>query len=154
METLTFTLLPFKELSGLAVYNILYMREHVFQLEQQCIYRDIDGLDVAAFHLLGYDDHKNLVAYCRLLPPGTPFEGHYSIGRVLTMPLARNKNYGRSIMQEAIRCLREEDASIPVKIGAQLYLEKFYESFGFSRIGSVYDEDGIDHIHMILPGLT
>jgi ElaA protein len=33
-------------------------------------------------------------------------------------------------------------------IGAQLYLKKFYESFGFIQTSDVYDEDGIDHIEM------
>ncbi|MGZ4019974.1 MAG: GNAT family N-acetyltransferase [Flavisolibacter sp.] len=34
-------------------------------------------------------------------------------------------------------------------MGAQLYLEKFYESFGFQRVSDVYLEDGIEHIYMI-----
>ena len=37
-----------------------------------------------------------------------------------------------------------------IKIGAQLYLKKFYSEFGFEQSGEVYDEDGIDHIPMIL----
>ena len=37
----------------------------------------------------------------------------------------------------------------PIKIGAQLYLKKFYESLGFQQIGEVYLEDGIEHIYMI-----
>ena len=36
-----------------------------------------------------------------------------------------------------------------IKIGAQLYLKNFYESFGFKQIGDVYNEDGILHIKMI-----
>jgi ElaA protein len=32
---------------------------------------------------------------------------------------------------------------------AQLYLEKFYASFGFARSGEPFDEDGIPHIAMI-----
>jgi ElaA protein len=35
-----------------------------------------------------------------------------------------------------------------IKIGAQQYLKKFYESFGFVQHGDVYDEDGIPHIYM------
>jgi ElaA protein len=37
----------------------------------------------------------------------------------------------------------------PIKIGAQLYLKSFYESFGFVSQDDIYDEDGIDHVHMI-----
>jgi ElaA protein len=38
---------------------------------------------------------------------------------------------------------------MPIKIGAQYYLKKFYATFGFVQTGEIYDEDGIDHIHMI-----
>jgi ElaA protein len=37
----------------------------------------------------------------------------------------------------------------PIKIGAQLYLKKFYESLDFVQSSDPYDEDGIDHIEMI-----
>jgi len=149
MGKLTFSVIPFKDLTTIALYNILYMREQVFALEQNCVYQDIDGLDIAAFHLLGYNENNELVAYCRLLPPGKPYEGYYSIGRVLTTKNGRGKGYGQELMSEAMRILKEEDASIPVKIGAQYYLKKFYEGFGFVQAGEIYDEDGIDHIHMI-----
>jgi ElaA protein len=38
---------------------------------------------------------------------------------------------------------------MPVKIGAQLYLKRFYESLGFTQSSDVYLEDGIEHIKMI-----
>ncbi|HZH36493.1 MAG TPA: GNAT family N-acetyltransferase [Flavisolibacter sp.] len=34
-------------------------------------------------------------------------------------------------------------------MGAQLYLKKFYESFGFQQTSDVYMEDGIAHIYMV-----
>ena len=40
--------------------------------------------------------------------------------------------------------------AVPIRIGAQLYLERFYESFGFTRVGEPYDEDGIMHVDMLL----
>jgi ElaA protein len=42
----------------------------------------------------------------------------------------------------------------PVKIGAQLYLKKFYESFGFRQTSEIYLEDDIQHIEMILLTVT
>jgi len=149
MHTLTYSVIPFKSLTTVGLYNILYMREQVFQIEQNCIYQDIDGMDVSAFHLLGYDETNELVAYCRLLPPNIPFQGCYSIGRVLTIKKARGNGYGRQIMNEAIRILQEEDKKIPIMIGAQTYLQKFYESLGFVIEGESYDEDGIEHIRML-----
>jgi ElaA protein len=52
-------------------------------------------------------------------------------------------------MEESLRHLSEIYGAGPVRIGAQFYLKRFYESFGFRQCGDVYDEDGIDHIHMI-----
>jgi RimJ/RimL family protein N-acetyltransferase len=42
--------------------------------------------------------------------------------------------------------------AVPIKIGAQVYLQRFYEELGFAREGEVYDEDGIPHIHMLRSG--
>ena len=44
----------------------------------------------------------------------------------------------------------------PVRIGAQAYLRKFYEDFGFVQEGEEYLEDGIPHIitaHSLDPAL-
>jgi ElaA protein len=38
----------------------------------------------------------------------------------------------------------------PIRIGAQLYLEKFYTSLGFITDGEIYLEDGIEHVEMLL----
>ncbi|MDY0410422.1 GNAT family N-acetyltransferase [Paracerasibacillus soli] len=36
-----------------------------------------------------------------------------------------------------------------MRLQAQLYLEKFYSSLGFTRISKEYVEDGIPHVDMI-----
>jgi len=36
-----------------------------------------------------------------------------------------------------------------IKLSAQKYLEKFYNSHGFFKIGEGYLEDGIPHISMV-----
>ena len=41
------------------------------------------------------------------------------------------------------------DEKLSDVIGAQAYLQKFYESFGFVMVGEPYIEDGIPHIYMI-----
>nr|MBA2745947.1 GNAT family N-acetyltransferase [Flavisolibacter sp.] len=38
---------------------------------------------------------------------------------------------------------------VDIKIGAQLYLKKFYESFGFIQSSAIYLEDNIEHIYML-----
>jgi len=38
----------------------------------------------------------------------------------------------------------------PVRIQAQAYLQRFYESFGFGVVGEPYLEDNIPHVDMLL----
>jgi ElaA protein len=91
-----------------------------------------------------------LVAYCRLVPPGTKF-AEPSIGRVITPPSSRGAGHGRALMHEA---LRQAEALWPgraLRIGAQRYLERFYGEFGFVTASAPYDEDGILHVEMVRP---
>jgi ElaA protein len=37
-----------------------------------------------------------------------------------------------------------------IKISAQTYLLDFYSSLGFKPISETYDEDGIEHVDMLL----
>ena len=41
-----------------------------------------------------------------------------------------------------------------IRIGAQQYLERFYQSFGFVTVSAPYDEDGIQHIDMLRAAQT
>jgi ElaA protein len=52
-------------------------------------------------------------------------------------------------MQKAIEYCYQLFNKQTIQIGAQLYLKKFYEGFGFKQIGEPYNEDGIIHIHML-----
>jgi ElaA protein len=72
-----------------------------------------------------------------------------SIGRVVSDTALRREGHGRALMTEAIRRCRELFGDIPLKISAQVYLTRFYESLGFHAIGEPYLEDFIDHIAMI-----
>jgi ElaA protein len=96
-----------------------------------------------------YDDQHHLVSYCRLVPLGAAYPGYASIGRVVSEPKLRKEGYGRLLMAEALVKCQELFGDVPLKIGAQLYLKLFYESYGFRQVGDVYIEDGIEHIHMV-----
>jgi ElaA protein len=52
-------------------------------------------------------------------------------------------------MERALEEIELLFGEVPVKIGAQAYLKKFYEGFGFEVISEEYMEDGIPHIEMI-----
>lgn len=137
----------FEELTPYELYSILQLRNEVFVVEQNCVFQDADDKDQNSHHLMGFSDNK-LVAYTRLVPPGESFE-YPSIGRVVTSPLVRRSGAGKELMQKSIEEILKLFGDQPVKIGAQLYLKKFYESFGFKQVSDSYLEDGIEHIYMI-----
>ena len=139
--------LPFSELSPYQLYDCLCLRSEVFVVEQNCIFLDQDNYDQRCYHLMGY--YKNqLAAYTRLVPPSLIYQ-QASIGRVVTSPGVRSSGFGKQLLNESIKQVYTLFGQQPIKIGAQLYLKKFYESFGFRQISDTYLEDGIEHIYML-----
>ena len=96
---------------------------------------------------MGWSDN-DLVAYCRIVPPGLSYT-EPSIGRVVSSPKYRGTGAGRVMMEKAIAITRELFDNQPIRIGAQLYLSKFYSSLGFETQGDIYLEDGIEHVEML-----
>jgi ElaA protein len=137
----------FDNLSNRDLYRILQLRSEVFVLEQQCLYQDMDNKDLKSWHLMGKNEEGELVAYARLLPPGLSYV-EPSIGRVITSPKVRKTGVGKELMREAMMKCYELFGDKNIKIGAQLYLKKFYESFGFEVSGPAYLEDDIEHVEM------
>lgn len=138
----------FEELSLEELYAIMVLRQEVFVVEQDCPYLDADGKDQDSWHLLGYED-KELVAYTRLVPLGISYEKYPSIGRVITAQKVRGRGIGVELMEKSIQRCEDLFGKMPIKIGAQVYLLKFYNSLGFESVGDSYLEDGIPHISMI-----
>ena len=137
----------FEELTPYELYAILRLRNEVFVVEQNCVFQDADNYDQNAYHLMGFDN-KKLAAYTRLLPAGSVYK-ETSIGRVVTSPSIRKTGAGKELMQQSVEAVYKLFGRQAIKIGAQLYLKNFYESFGFEQISDVYLEDGIEHIYMI-----
>lgn len=139
----------FDELTPQELYACLQLRNEVFVVEQNCVFQDADDKDQQCLHLMGCQE-KKLMAYTRIVPAGICYE-ETSIGRVVTSPSARGKGLGRNLMNQSINTAYSLfGAGVPIKIGAQFYLKKFYESFGFRQASDIYIEDGIDHIEMLL----
>lgn len=139
----------FNELSVMELYCILQLRAEVFVVEQNCSYLDTDGKDLKCFHLMGYDENGVLIAYSRIVPAGISYK-EVSIGRVVSSPKVRNTGAGKALVQKAIEEIKLKYDNVPIRIGAQLYLQKFYESFGFVKTSEEYLEDNIPHIEMLL----
>lgn len=140
---------PFNELTVQELYGIIRLRNEVFVLEQNCPYQDADGKDPYCHHLM-IREGDSLAAYARLLPQGVSYE-QMSIGRVVSSPAHRGTGAGRWLIRVAIESCHQLYGEGPIRIGAQLYLKKFYESFGFVQTSEVYLEDNIEHIEMIRP---
>jgi len=138
----------FNDLSVSELYAIMQLRNEVFVVEQNCVFQDADNKDQRSHHLMGWDNQK-LVAYSRIVPPGIAYDSFPSIGRVVTSPTMRTTGIGKILMQQSIEELQKLFGKSSIKLGAQLYLKKFYESFGFVQSSEVYMEDGIPHIEMI-----
>jgi ElaA protein len=138
----------FPTLTPNELYALMRLRSEVFVVEQNCVFLDADNKDIYCHHLMLFD-HKQLIAYARLVPPGISYN-EMSVGRVVTAKEARNKGAARQLMQLAVEYCRKIFGDGPIRIGAQYYLEKFYTEIGFTATGDVYDEDGIEHIEMIM----
>lgn len=139
----------FKYLSTTELYQILQLRNEVFIVEQNCPFQDLDDKDFKCYHLMGFDtDSQKVMAYTRIVPASVSYE-EASIGRVVTSPLARGGGIGKQLMKKSIELLEELYGGVSIRIGAQLYLKKYYESFGFQQVEEVYLEDGIEHILMV-----
>ncbi len=136
----------FEALTPHELYAALQLRSAVFVVEQNCVFLDADDKDQDCFHLLGFYEAK-LAAYSRIVPPGVIYS-QASIGRVITSAAVRRTGAGRRLMQQSIQTVYDLFGVVPIKIGAQLYLKAFYESFGFLQMGNMYLEDGIEHIYM------
>jgi ElaA protein len=139
----------FDELTVHELYAILRLRTEVFVVEQNCVFQDMDNKDQSSYHVCGWQ-HDELVAYTRLVPAGVSYQ-EASIGRVITAPSARRTGAGKELMQYSIQKLHETWGKQPIRLGAQVYLKKFYESFGFAQTSDIYIEDGIPHIEMLFP---
>ncbi len=138
---------PFNELTPLELYLILQLRSAVFVVEQHCAFQDLDDKDQPSYHLMGSLD-GGLIAYTRIVPAGISYS-ESSIGRVVTSPAARKAGIGKELMERSIQTLFHLYGPGPIRIGAQRYLQGFYESLGFRQTSDMYLEDGIEHIEML-----
>lgn len=141
----------FDALSLNELYRILQLRSEVFVVEQKCFYQDVDGKDKHCHHLMGSVPDFGMVAYTRLVPPGFSYP-NVSIGRVVSSLTIRKNGIGKALLAKSIEVIEQLYGKVDIEISAQLYLKRFYESFGFRQEGEQYQEAGIAHIHMVRSG--
>lgn len=147
MSDLKWRTYSFADLGADTLYALLAARQQVFIVEQNCPYLDADGADPHCAHLIAWRNDE-IAAHARLVPPGLKF-AEASIGRVLTTAIGRGQGLGRELMQRALTGVADAYGVGPVRIGAQQYLERFYQSLGFVTVSPSYLEDGIPHVEML-----
>ena len=136
----------FNEFTIDELYETLQLRSEVFVVEQDCVYQDLDGKDTKALHVFSRKNNR-IVAYTRIFKPGEYFK-FASIGRVVVAMNERKFGYGHDLIKASIAAIKIHFNVEEITISAQVYLQKFYESHGFKKVGDGYLEDGIPHIRM------
>ncbi|MFQ9981208.1 MAG: GNAT family N-acetyltransferase [Finegoldia magna] len=135
----------FEQLTTNELFHIYKLRVDTFVVEQQCLYHEVDDIDLKSHHFY-LQQGKDILAYCRLYKQNDA----YHIGRVIAA--AKHKRYGTQIMKTAIKFATQKLRAQSINIEAQTYAQQFYEKLGFVTTSEPFDEDGIQHIKMKFRG--
>ena len=137
-------ILNFNDFSPDLLYKVLKLRFNTFVLEQKSLYQEFDDIDYEAIHIL-IQKKGVLVAYMRIFKKDKETA---SFGRVVVEEKYRNEGYGKLIVQEGMKYIKEHIGVKRVDIEAQEYLKSFYESFGFKQNSKPFEDCGVIHIQM------
>ncbi|MBP9951738.1 MAG: GNAT family N-acetyltransferase [Cypionkella sp.] len=103
-----------------------------------------DDLDDIAIHLLAIENDQALGS-ARLIVQGETGK----IGRVCVLQAARGRGIGAALIHAAVARLQKTPGVAKAKLGAQTHAIAFYQALGFTPVGEVYLDAGIDHQDMI-----
>lgn len=127
------------------ILKVMVIRGIVFIEEQGVDWEgEIDEFEDSSIHILGEVDGQPVASGRLRMMPG----GWAKLERIAVRPRWRGNGFAKGV----VRVLLEEAdrrGAAKLKLHAQVYLENFYQGFGFHREGAVFDECGIDHILMI-----
>ncbi|WP_419901470.1 GNAT family N-acetyltransferase [Kiloniella sp.] len=143
------SLLHFEQLSKEQLYGVLQLRADVFVLEQQSLYRDMDGQDAYAWHILACNTQNELAGVVRVLKD-IKYPSCYTIGRVAVSKSARGKGLAKKLMERAHEFVAKQEGAERIELSAQEYLCDFYKNLGYVLVSEQpYDDAGVMHIDMI-----
>jgi len=144
--SITWHIHRFNELRPVSIHAMYKLRVDVFVVEQNCPYPEVDDDDLTAAHVLGML-HDELVAYGRIIPPGT--DGLPHVGRIIVRADHRGEGLAHALMNTVITELERVYSSPRSALAAQSHLQGFYEKHAYERTGEPYDLDGIPHVDML-----
>jgi ElaA protein len=135
----------FEALTAQTLYQLLRLRAEVFVVEQNCVYQDLDDLDIApeTQHLWLTAPNGEIASYLRVLKESN--ECPFRISRVVTARAYRKKGYAAQLIQHVIT-----DFPTPIILHAESYLKQWYEKLGFIVTSQEFLIDGIPHYTMQL----
>lgn len=127
------------------IATCLMLRRVVFIDEQGVSEADeLDDLDAECLHVLAWDED---------VPVGTAriqiVEDLAKIARVCVIQSHRGTGLGAALIRAALDIAKAQDCVVRAKLGAQVQALGFYKALGFTAIGPVYDDAGIDHRDMV-----
>ncbi|GAB3694172.1 GNAT family N-acetyltransferase [Corynebacterium nasicanis] len=120
------------------VHQLYKLRVDVFVHEQQCTYAEIDDTDAldTTVHICAWSGDE-LLGTARLFPVAEGLQ----FGRFCLAPQARGTGLARQIMSQAL----EFGAGRDMLLDAQAPLVPYYEAYGFSPSGELFDDAGVPH---------
>lgn len=119
------------------------VRSIVFIEEQKCPYdEEFDEFDFSSIHFLGTIDNEPIsTARIRFINDCIKIE------RIAVRKEFRGQSVGKGMVSFVLAYIN----NLPTKkliIHAQSYLLKFYQDFGFEKLGEPFMEVGIEHFYM------
>lgn len=132
----------FNDLELMQLHDIFHLRDVVFVVGQKITeVSEIDGEDPRCHHaMLLYG--QQLIGTARVFMEERPIV----VGRVAIHPDFQKKGFGSVLMKFVQEQLNGESA----ELHAQAHLEDWYSSLGWRRVGDVFMEANIPHVHMLL----
>jgi len=123
------------------------VREQVFIQEQQIpAALEWESCEMQAIHLLALDTEDKPIGNIRLLPNG-------EIGRVAVMLGWRKQGVGSALMTK-ILAIAQARAYPKIFLHAQTHAIPFYQKFGFSVYGEIFEDAKIPHQKTFLSTVT
>lgn len=121
------------------------IRQKVFVQEQGVPANlEIDENEAFCVHFVLYTEDKKAAATVRLLPLNDQL---FKLQRMAVLKDYRGNSLGAEIIAEAESFARQQGFKT-IELGAQLTAEKFYQKLGYLAYGEVFQDAGIDHVHM------
>ncbi|MEJ8546737.1 GNAT family N-acetyltransferase [Brevibacillus borstelensis] len=127
--------------SALSVRRAVFIREQ--QVPEEIEIDSHDRIDSETIHFVVYRGEQAVGA--SRLRPYTPGIG--KVERVAILSSERGTGLGRLLMLAMEETARRQGFK-GLKLNAQTHAQRFYEKLGYSPVGEVFEEAGIEHIAM------